>query len=80
MTKKKNLITTSKEEREQLSKGRLYPTTFDKAILSESPDKIIYSRKELIKIILADVTVELDVIEEYLDELASDLSNRFKII
>jgi hypothetical protein len=81
MTKKKTkLITTTKEEREQLSKGRLYPTIFDKAILSEAPEKIIYSRKELIRIIQADVVEDLDVIEEYIDDLANKLDVRFKII
>jgi hypothetical protein len=74
------LITTTQEEREQLSRGRLYPTVFDKAILSEDARRIIYSRKELIRIIQSDVVEDLDVIEEYIDDLASKLDVRFKII
>jgi len=62
------------EEKQALHKEYLYPREhFDKAITCEEP--IIYSRSKLLEILEAQITDEIDVIVEYIEEEIKPLFN-----
>ena len=75
MTKQTELITTTKEEREELHNGRLYPESLDQAIHSEEP--LIYSREKLIEIMTAELGYPTKFIATYID---TEVRAKFNLI